>query len=148
MIKHLNKRAVYIALITGIFLILLEMIGLGRYAFIAFVAFPIFFSQEVNFQSPHSVLKVFLDNFFSILTGAGMAWVCIFGGVNFIVGTALVVFATYIASEQKIFPAAMIFGTMGMMFATGGNLSVVIGMMTAGMGLCGLARIPFTWIKE
>lgn len=142
------KRALYIALITGVFLTALEVLGLGQNAFIAFVAFPIFFAQEINFQSSHSILKVFLDNLFSILVGAGMAWVCIFGGVNFIIGTTLVVIATYIASEQKIFPAAMIFGTMGMMFATGGNISIVVGMMTAGMGLCGLARIPFTWIKK
>lgn len=148
MIKHLNKRAAYIALITGIFLILLEVIGLGRYAFIAFVSFPIFFSQEVNFQSQYNILKVFLENLCSIFIGASMAGLCVFGGVNFTIGTILIVIATYIAGAQKGVPAAMIFGTMGMTFATGGNIGVVIGMMAAGMGLCILARMPLKFIKD
>lgn len=124
------KRAIYIAMITGLFLLILEAFGIGP-AYLAFVAFPIYFAD----QEKEGINKLFL-HVTSAIFGTILGHIALLGG-NLATSILLSVLITGIATYfgGKYLKAPMVFGTIGMIFATNGSsiapVVMVLGMLLA-----------------
>lgn len=137
------KRALYIALLTMFFIILVEVLGLSHVLYVAFVAFPITFEQELVYDNWSDVATKAILWTLGIVIGVVFASLIIANSGSFATMVLLTTIATFLASSVTFLPPSFIFGAMGMTFANPNHPLFVLLMMTLGMILAIVAKMPF-----